>query len=785
MEHGNRRRALFAALLAVAAVVVGLFMSSASADAGDGSATVVWTGNGVSGGVGGSTCDSTSSDLLSPVPAGQKGWLFVLQQISGDPTDWRLDVNFSGTADDQTNILPVQTTNSVVKWAVYSTAGASLDGATAYATGTGGTSTGQLTVSHCFGAGKAKPKIATDASGAGFTGDALSDTAHLTEGTSSPAITGTITFKLYGPGDSTCATALYTENVNVNGNGDYTTDGDGSPAGGNVAQTAGTYQWVASYSGDNLNEAVGPTGCNDAREANVVEAAAPTVVTAIHLEPETNPATVVTTIDLGHAVHDSATVTGPAALGIPTGSVDFTFYKGTCVDEESPVLFTDNVALVNGVAVPSKSTGALGAGDYHYLAHYNSGDVNKWTGSDSLCEPLTVNKAQLDAATTLHAPNHTVIADGAELVLGSKVHDTAQITGNVAGFSTGAVTFTYYASYTACNIGGAAIGNDGTELNGDAKSVETAALAPGSYAFQATVAGNGNYLGDTSACEPFTVKKDDLTIRTDIHNYLHQIVTSVLNGSTVHDTATLGSTTTGFNPVLANVSFTFYNTINCTGTGTSAGNAGSEGTLIAKSGPEGPLGSGAYSFSASFTGDDNYNPAGPATCEPLSVRTFGKTMGFWGNNNGVARIIANGGYAANSVTIGRGAVVDTQAEAAKILPNQLNACGKGTPLIFTVGAQTANAACTVAAGVNANSLNTLSGQTLALGYNIKLVTGFTGQQIGALGCTPVNGLSNTSTVNDAFNTAVSLINGSAAGGTTTQSQIGLMNTLLGCVNAEA
>ena len=50
----------------------------------------------------------------------------------------------------------------------------------------------------------------------------------------------------------------------------------------------------------------------------------------------------------------------------------------------------------------------------------------------------------------------------------------------------------------------------------------------------------------------------------------------------------------------------------------------------------GPLASGAYSFRARFAGDDNYNavPGSDVDCEPLSVRTFGKTMGFWGNRTG-------------------------------------------------------------------------------------------------------------------------------------------------------
>jgi hypothetical protein len=126
------------------------------------------------------------------------------------------------------------------------------------------------------------------------------------------------------------------------------------------------------------------------------------------------------------------------------------------------------------------------------------------------------------------------------------------------------------------------------------------------------------------------------------------------------------------------------------------------------------------------------------------------------------------------------------------LPNQLNACGKGTPFIFTVGAQTAAADCTLATGVNKNTLNTASAQTLALGYNIKLVTATNGFQgnygantIGTLGCSPVGSLSTSSTVQQAFDYGVSLINGSAAGGTTTQAQLGAWNTLAGCLNREA
>ncbi len=134
--------------------------------------SVAWTGNGLTGGAGTSACDTPNNDdLLAPVP-GQKGWVFVLPQINGTPADWRLDVNFGpGTGDDQTGLTTVQVTSSVAKWAVYSAIGATLDGATAYATGAGGTTTGTLVVSHCANGEDAGGKIIIEKQTEGGDGD--------------------------------------------------------------------------------------------------------------------------------------------------------------------------------------------------------------------------------------------------------------------------------------------------------------------------------------------------------------------------------------------------------------------------------------------------------------------------------------------------------------------------------------------------------------------------------------------------------------------------------------
>jgi hypothetical protein len=525
------------------------------------------------------------------------------------------------------------------------------------------------------------------------------------------------------------------------------------------------------------------------------------IETAIHLgkfadETPGSPTVVggATHVDLGSFVHDSATATGGPST--PEGTVDFKFYNTidcTPVDGGSAA---GTVTLDSGVAHPSDDEGALAAGSYSFKAFYTSSDTDVWQNSESLCEPLIVDQAQLDAATKLHDADHNVIADGSELNLGSSVHDTAQITGQVTGFDpTGAVTFTFF-NTTDCSDTGTSSANVGAdEVSGDPRSDATDALAAGSYGFEATVAGDDNYKGATSACEPFTVKKGDLTITTAIHDSLHNVVTSMPNNSTVHDTATLGGAVSGFDPTPGNVSFTFYTTIDCTGIGTSVANTGAdELTGDPRSADVGPLSSGAYSFQASIAADANYNDAGPSSCEPLHVRTFGYTMGFWGNRNGQALLAANNAFGANAVTLGLvppnalpvnnrcWVKVDSAAKSKTILPNTLN----GVSLILQ---------CDTTAerdtGINLGSFNVLLAQNLALGYNNLYKSGFAGQTIGAMGCTAVGTLTSASTTQDAQAYANYLIGNAIKTSATnnsaviSQGQIGAMNTLLGCMNTES
>jgi hypothetical protein len=92
---------------------------------------------------------------------------------------------------------------------------------------------------------KVTPSITTTPSGPVPAGGNISDTADVSGGFSP---TGTVTFRLYAPGDATCQTPIATRTAPLSG---------GTAASGNVTiGAAGTYRWVAIYSGDANNNSV-------------------------------------------------------------------------------------------------------------------------------------------------------------------------------------------------------------------------------------------------------------------------------------------------------------------------------------------------------------------------------------------------------------------------------------------------------------------------------------------------------------------------------------------------
>jgi len=91
---------------------------------------------------------------------------------------------------------------------------------------------------------------------------------------------GTVTFKLYGPDDTTCA-GLVINGANGSGetlpvqNGRASTVAGYTPGQAQLPNLRGTFRWIARYGGDNYNEATSTTCGDEAHTVTVYDPAAP------------------------------------------------------------------------------------------------------------------------------------------------------------------------------------------------------------------------------------------------------------------------------------------------------------------------------------------------------------------------------------------------------------------------------------------------------------------------------------------------------------------------------
>ncbi len=200
---------------------------------------------------------------------------------------------------------------------------------------------------------KATPALSTTSS-AGFvigSGGTLSDTATITGGFTP---TGTVTFDLFGPDDATCANpAAFTSAANA--------IVGGTSASATFAPTvAGTYRWIAHYSGDGNNNAV-DGACNDANESVVVARVTPTLST-----------TASAAVSVGGNVSDQATLSGGY---LPTGTITFNLYGPNDPTCTNPAAFTSAVPVAGNGAYGSGNFAPASGGVYRWVASYG-GDAN-------------------------------------------------------------------------------------------------------------------------------------------------------------------------------------------------------------------------------------------------------------------------------------------------------------------------------------------------------------------------------------------------------------------------
>ncbi len=199
---------------------------------------------------------------------------------------------------------------------------------------------------------------------------------------------GTITFYLFAPGvtpNGTDSNNVYSDTVTVSGNGTYTT-ATGTNPGGYVPTVAGTYEWVAVYSGDANNNGV-TSGYGS--EPETVSKASPAITTT--------PGGSVTCGGMVKLT-DTAALSGGYN---PTGTITFYLFAPgiTPNGTDSNNVYTDTVT-VNGDGTYTTSMGTnpggyapTTTGTYQWLAVY-SGDGNNNGASGTFgSEPETASSA--------------------------------------------------------------------------------------------------------------------------------------------------------------------------------------------------------------------------------------------------------------------------------------------------------------------------------------------------------------------------------------------------------
>lgn len=451
------------------------------------------------------------------------------------------------------------------------------------------------------------------------------DHAYVTDLAGNKITTGSVTFSFWN-------------NIDCIGDPDMTwidSDGsDGWTSGIKGPLHSGEYSFAASYSGVSGKFAGGTSEC----EPLIVPPGDLVLDTRVHNSSHAD----ITGkhVSLGSVVHDNAFFIpgGPYLPGFePAGKVTYEFWKDTNANGKNDAgdvkLTTQDVTLTAAGAIPeSADTVALGAGSYYYLTRYasakNASGFDDYPDATGPLEPFVVDKAQLNIRTDIHNAAHQIVANGSHVKLGSVMHDTATVTGQVVGFPIGAVTFT---------LNGNSVATVAPEAGSTARSADSAPLTAGDYKYQAAVAGNDNYIGATSDYEPFVVDKADVQIRTEVHNSAHQDITgqTIPTGTQVHDKAFVTGQVANI-VIGGTVTYRFYRDTDGDGDGdtlisTQTVPVGQESSVIT---PDG----GFWAYRATYNGDANYNGPAVSAWEPFSVLTSqpGHTPGWWQNQNGQA-----------------------------------------------------------------------------------------------------------------------------------------------------
>ncbi len=415
------------------------------------------------------------------------------------------------------------------------------------------------------------------------------DTATLSGGFGSP--TGTITFRAYFSDPTCTGSPVFTSTIPVNGNGNY------SSASFTPSQ-AGTYLWIASYSGDsNNNPFTAP--CGDNGETLTAQPAGPTITTTV------SPSNITS----AGSTSDTATLSGGSH---PTGTITFTVFPQTAGCNGTSV-FTSIVNVNGNGNYQSASFANPVPGTYNWVASY-SGDSNN-NGFTASCgaagETLTVLRASPTVTTTASPSSMTLTTTA------GWASDTAVLSNGSS--PSGNLTFTLFYANQACSGTPLFTSTVAVNGNGNYASASYAPLGAGVYNWVATYSGDANNNGFTAQCgangETLTVNKASPTVSTNVLDSNGNDVTSKMSGTGVgvHDTATLSG---AFPIANGTLTYFFYQNGFCSGNPSSSQTVAVSGGIVPGASPQ-ILPLGTYGYMAVYSGDSN-NRASTGVCEPFT-----------------------------------------------------------------------------------------------------------------------------------------------------------------------
>ncbi len=408
-----------------------------------------------------------------------------------------------------------------------------------------------------------------------------------------PDATGTVTFSLYN--NYTCAGEPYfTVTVPLNSDGTVPPTPDVGPLPG------GTWNWTASYSGDDKNNPAS-TSCGDEEFfVGQGQGGISTMVEDTNGVDKPDGSTV--TVDT--ILRDTAVLDGVTPNA--GGTVTFYLFQGTGQDCDplTDAIFTSApVPVVNGVVQgPSGTFIFENQGTYEWVAVYSGDNNNASVSSPCGAETIVVVGKPSSVATTMYV-GETELGNNERVLAGTPTFDTAVVTPDDA---TGTLT---YALYNNANCSGNPIElYEGVPLGDPSPSVTL--TVPGIYNWVVTYSGDADYAPSVSACSSETfyiaLQPTITTKMVDENNGEIANNSTIQAGEPIGDTAVLTGATSNAS---GTVTYNFYHSADCSGTPVFAPTVTVTNGAIPPSGTILPPFIGEWSIQAIYSGNNTNFPA--------------------------------------------------------------------------------------------------------------------------------------------------------------------------------